>query len=247
MICSWKTTTPYVSRSASARCSCGKRTGARPCRASMNGRTMSAATGPGRNSEMSTTRSWKVDGWSRPTRSRWPGDSIWKQPSVSAERISSYVAPSPGGTCAGSSRSSSSPVPRRISATACAIADCMRTPSTSSLSSPRSSTSSLSNWDIGNPSPLVGTTGVRASSEASESSTPHGCMAIPRGSASSASTSSHSRPCSSPRTSRSSGSSARAVRASRARMCGKALASRSTVAGSMDRAAPTSRIACRTR
>ncbi len=223
----------------------------------MNGRTMSAATGPGRKSEMSTTRSWKVAGWSLPTRSRWPGDSIWKQPSVSVLLISRYVSGSSGGTA---SRSTSRPEARFSSVTAWAIADCIRTPSTSSLSSPRCSTSSLSNCAIGmgapptpsrlwGPSPLVGTTGVRRSSEASERRTPHGCMAIPRGSASSASTSSQSRPYRSfrPATSRSSGSSSIAARASLARMCGKALASRSVSAGSMESAAPTSRIAWRTR
>ncbi|CAM5721280.1 hypothetical protein STENM223S_04366 [Streptomyces tendae] len=188
----------------------------------MNGRTMSAATGPGRKSEMSTTRSWKVDGWSLPTRSRWPGDSIWKQPSVSADRIIRYVAGSPSGTA---SRSTRSPVARSTSATACAIADCIRTPSTSSLSSPRSSTSSLSNWAIGKPSPLVGTTGVRESREASDRRTPQGCMAMPRGRASRPSTSSQSLPYrpppsrrDSPASSRSSGSSSSAARASRARM-----------------------------
>ncbi len=207
---------------------------------------MSAATGPGRKSEMSTTRSWKVAGCSRPTRSRCPGDSIWKQPRVSVERMSAYVAGSPGGTA---SRSTFSPVARSTSATACAIADCIRTPSTSSLSSPRSSTSSLSNCDMGKPSPLVGMTGVRRSREASERSTPQGCMATPRGRASSASVSSQSRPyfSFSPASSRSSGSSSSAARASRARMCGKDLAMRSMSAGSMDRAAPTSRIAWRTR
>ncbi len=207
---------------------------------------MSAATGPGRKREMSTTRSWKVAGWSRPTRSRWPGDSIWKQPSVSVDRMSPYVSGSPSGTA---SRSIRSPVARSTSVTACAIADCIRTPSTSSLSSPRSSTSSLSNCAMGKPSPLVGMTGVRVSREASDSSTPQGCMAMPRGSASRASTSSHSLPyfSFSPASSRSSGSSSSAARASRARMCGKDLATRSISAGSMDSAAPTSRTAWRTR
>lgn len=99
------------------------------------------------------------------------------------------------------------------------------------------------------PSPLVGTTGVRRSSEASERSTPHGCMAMPRGRASNASTSSQSRPyfSFSRATSRSSGSSSMAARASRALMCGKALASRSISAGFMESAAPTSRMAWRTR
>lgn len=50
-----------------------------------------------------------------------------------------------------------------------------------------------------------------------------------------------------PASSLSSGSSSSAARASRARMCGKDLATRSISAGSMDRAAPTSRMAWRTR
>ena len=53
-------------------------------------------------------------------------------------------------------------------------------PSTSSLSRPSSSTSSLSNWLIGNPAKLA-STGVRSSRVVSESSTPHGCTAMWRG------------------------------------------------------------------
>ena len=43
--------------------------------------------------------------------------------------------------------------PGATSSTACAIADCIRMPRTSSLSSPSASTSSLSNWLIGKPDP----------------------------------------------------------------------------------------------
>ena len=61
--------------------------------------TMSDFTGPGRNSEMSMTMSPNVSGPNLPTSSRWPGDSIWKQPSVCVERISRKVASSSSGTC----------------------------------------------------------------------------------------------------------------------------------------------------
>ena len=88
-------------------------------------------------------------------------------------------------------------------------------PRTSSLSSPSSSTSSLSNWLIGKPIQLA-STGVRSSSVASESSTPQGCSAMWRGRPSSASTRVR-KPSSSPRAARrprpeerSSGSSSRA-------------------------------------
>ena len=140
-------------------------------------------------------------------------------------RISRKVASSSSGTCAWSSRSTCTPSTRATSATACAIADCMRMPRTSSLSSPSVSTSSLSNWLIGNPSQLA-STGVRSSRLPSDRITPHGCRAMWRGSPSSRSTRSNrarSRGLSRPRA-RSSGSSAMALRASRARMCGKALA-----------------------
>ena len=95
---------------------------------------------------------------------------------------------SSNGTCASSSRSTCTPSTRRTSATAWAIADCIRMPSTSSLSRPSSSTSSLSNWLIGNPA-WDASTGVRSSSVTSESSTPQGCIAMWRGSPSSRSTS----------------------------------------------------------
>ncbi len=48
---------------------------------------MSDFTGPGRNNEMSMMMSSKVSGPNRPISSRWPGDSIWKQPSVWVVRI----------------------------------------------------------------------------------------------------------------------------------------------------------------
>ncbi len=48
---------------------------------------MSELTGPGRNSEMSTIRSATSRGAIFFTSSRWPGDSIWKQPSVSDRPI----------------------------------------------------------------------------------------------------------------------------------------------------------------
>jgi hypothetical protein len=59
---------------------------------------MSLLTGPGRNSEMSTMRSSKVLGANLPTSSRWPGDSIWKQPRVWVDCTSAKVAGSSRGT-----------------------------------------------------------------------------------------------------------------------------------------------------
>ena len=50
---------------------------------------MSDFIGPGRNSEMSMMRSLNSRGASLPISSRWPGDSIWKQPRVWVLRISS--------------------------------------------------------------------------------------------------------------------------------------------------------------
>ena len=64
--------------------------------------------------------------------------------------------------------------PLRPHATAWAMADCIRMPRTSSLSRPRVSTSSLSNWLIGKPSQLA-STGVRSSRSRSDRTTPHGC------------------------------------------------------------------------
>ena len=55
------------------------------------GAIMSDFTGPGRNSEMSTIRSSHRSGCSFCSSSRWPGDSIWKHPSVSEARIVSNV------------------------------------------------------------------------------------------------------------------------------------------------------------
>ncbi len=124
----------------------------------------------------------------------------------------------------------------------------MRMPRTSSLSSPIASTSSLSKWLIGKPSQLA-STGVRSSSPELDSTTPHGCSAMWRGSPSTRSTRSKkvcSRGASRP-LARSSGRSAMADRASRARMWGKALAIASTSLGGMPSAPPTSRTAWRTR
>ena len=59
---------------------------------------MSLLTGPGRNSEMSMMRSSNVSGANLPTSSRWPGDSIWKQPSVLVDWTSAKVAGSSGGS-----------------------------------------------------------------------------------------------------------------------------------------------------
>ena len=111
-------------------------------------------------------------------------------------------------------------------------------PSTSSLSRPRSSTSSLSNWLIGKPSVAAPPPGCGRAGCASESSTPHGCTAMWRGSPSSCSTSreqSRSQPAArrQARTARSSGRSRSAIRASRARMCGNALAIASISPGGM--------------
>src|SRR3954462_7167246 len=141
---------------------------------------MSLLTGPGRNSEMSAMICSKVSMPDLPTSSRWPGDSIWNTPRVRAWLIMWNVAGSSNGTWSSSSRSISTPSVRRTRSTAWAIEDCIRMPSTSSLSSPRSSTSSLSNWLIGNPTKLA-STGVRSSSVASESSTPQGWTAMWRG------------------------------------------------------------------
>ena len=106
---------------------------------------MSDFTGPGRNSEMSMMRSDHSVGWNFCSSSRWPGDSIWKQPRVSEDRISSNALGSSGSM---RSRSTFSPSVRAISSRAWRMAESIRTPSTSSLSSPRSSTSSLSAWTI---------------------------------------------------------------------------------------------------
>ncbi len=207
---------------------------------------MSELTGPGRNSEMSTIRSCIVRGSSLATSSRWPGDSIWKQPSVRPVQIMSYVAWSSCGTPL--SRSMSWPSTRLTSLSAYAIADCMRTPSTSSLSIPASSTSSLSNWLIGNSSRLR-STGVRSRSPELPTSTPHGCRAMCRGSPSSFSASRNI--VSSARSlrplSRSSGRSERAERICLALMCGNALAMMSVSCGGRPMAAPTSRMALRAR
>ena len=68
---------------------------------------MSLCTGPGRNSEMSITRSLKVSGANLPTSSRCPGDSIWKQPRVWARWIRSKVGSSCHGTASRSTAASS--------------------------------------------------------------------------------------------------------------------------------------------
>ena len=67
-----------------------------------------------------------------------------------------------------------------ISCTAWAIADCMRTPRMSSLRSPISSTSSLSNSTIGKP-PALNCTGARSRKVASDRTMAHGCIARCRG------------------------------------------------------------------
>ena len=136
----------------------------------------------------------KVSGANLPISSRWPGDSIWKQPSVWVVRIIAKVSGSSSGTA---SSSIGSPPMRTTSSRAWAIADCIRMPRTSSLRNPISSTASLSNWLIGNPIQLA-STGVRSSSEPSLSSTPQGCSATCRGRPSRASTRSRNpsrRPC----------------------------------------------------
>ena len=66
---------------------------------------MSLLTGPGRNSEMSMMMSSNLSRGNLPTSSRWPGDSIWKQPSVFVLWISAYVVGSSRGTCDSSSMS----------------------------------------------------------------------------------------------------------------------------------------------
>ncbi|SIN14549.1 Uncharacterised protein [Mycobacteroides abscessus subsp. abscessus] len=55
---------------------------------------MSECMGPGRNREMSMIRSPTSRGCIFPISSRCPGDSIWKQPRVWVERISSKVSSS---------------------------------------------------------------------------------------------------------------------------------------------------------
>ena len=106
-------------------------------------------------------------------------------------------------------------------------------PSRSSLSKPRSSTSSLSNWLIGKPRKLA-STGVRSSRVRSDSRTPQGCSAMWRGSPSSRSTSRSSRSSLARRTARWSATrEARriAARTWLARMCGNALATASISPG----------------
>ena len=249
MTCSWKTTTPWVSAITGSRSGWIRSACAQPCRARRNGVIMSDFTGPGRNSEMSTMMSPKVSGANLPISSRWPGDSIWKQPNVWVVRIIAKVS---GSSNATASRTIGSPPMRTTSSRAWAIADCIRMPRTSSLRNPISSTASLSNWLIGNPIQLA-STGVRSSSDPSLSRTPQGCSATCRGRPSRASTRSRNpsrRPCAASRPIpelRSSGRSASAARASRARMCGNALAKASISPGGRPSAAPTSRTAWRTR
>ena len=72
------------------------------------------------------------------------------------------------------------PSTRFISCTACAIADCIRTPKISSLSKPISSTSSLSNSTIGKP-PALSCMGARSRKAASDKTIAHGCIARCRG------------------------------------------------------------------
>ena len=91
---------------------------------------MSDFTGPGRNNEMSTIRSSQREGWSFCSNSRWPGDSIWKQPRVSERRIRSNVGSS---SSAIASRSTLCPVVRAISSSAWRIELSMRTPRMSSF------------------------------------------------------------------------------------------------------------------
>ena len=106
---------------------------------------MSDFTGPGRNSEMSMIRSDHRVGWNFWRSSRWPGDSIWKHPIVSDDRMRSKVKGSSAGMA---SRSTFSPRVRAISSRAWRMAESIRTPNTSSLRSPSSSTSSLSAWTM---------------------------------------------------------------------------------------------------
>ncbi len=96
--CSWKTTTPAVSRSAGTRVSCRWSGSDQPCLARRKGVIMSDLTGPGRNSEMSMMMSSKLSGPNLPMSSRCPGDSIWKQPRVWVLRIRRKVASSSSGT-----------------------------------------------------------------------------------------------------------------------------------------------------
>ena len=171
-----------------------------------------------------------------PTSSRWPGDSIWKTPRVRGladhvegrrvveRHLRLVVEVDLDARRCGATRS-----------TAWAIEDCIRMPSTSSLSSPRSSTSSLSNWLIGNPTKLA-STGVRSSSVRVGQQHParvdgdvagqpvepldeveHQVEPLRRSSPAA----------------RSSGRSRSAIRASRARMCGNALAIASISPGGM--------------
>ena len=213
---------------------------------------MSLLTGPGRNSEMSVMRSSKVSGANLPTSSRWPGDSIWNMPRVRVDWISANVVGVVErhlGLVVEVDRVSARRRPGATSSIACAIADCIRMPRTSSLSRPSSSTSSLSNWLIGKPSQLA-STGVRSSSVASESSTPHGCSATCRGSPSSRATRPEQqvelRPLAEPR-----GPQLGQLAQRIAHVAGpdvrERLGDRSISPGGMPSAAPTSRIACRTR
>ncbi len=229
----------------------GSRRLAQPCRASRNGVTMSDLTGPGRNSEMSVMRSSKVSGPNLPTSSRWPGDSIWKQPEGAGR--ADQVGRSPGRRAAPAARRRgrpSTPSTRATSSTAWAIADCIRMPSTSSLSSPRSSTSSLSNWLIGKPSQLA-STGVRSSRVRVGQQHPARVQRRCGGAARRAAR--RGRTCRSSRGAAEPGwPAARAGRAGRAGRRGPGCAGTpwrcaSISPGGRPSAAPTSRTACRTR
>lgn len=91
-------------------------------------------------------------------------ESSWNMLTVSLAWMRAKANRSFKSTWSGLSGSICRPVARRIPFTACAIADCIRTPRTSSLSRPRSSTSSLSARTIGYSPPGVGCTGRRSSS-----------------------------------------------------------------------------------
>ena len=74
--CSWNTTTPSVSLRISSRSSWIFGIGDNPWRTPKNGEIMSLFTGPGRNNEISITRSVKLFGENFPISSRCPGLSI---------------------------------------------------------------------------------------------------------------------------------------------------------------------------
>ena len=244
--CSWKTTTPPVSASASRSFSCGKRGCASPCL------TLQERADHVRVDRAGAEQRDVHDQVSHVARGQL-ADQLALAGRLDLEAADRVAAS--GSSRRWPRRRGGWRPGRRVSSLGtadlgivCAIADCIRTPSTSSLITPAISASSLSRWLSGNPSALRWTA-VRSSSVGVGQQHParvHGDVAgqavelfgdaeeggqLRRGEVAG----------------RSSGSSARAVVMCRARMCGKALAIAPISSGGSDIAAATSLIALRAR